>query len=182
MRTFSRVLIRTDSRDRLGYGWAALHPANSLLDMYDWRLMLSVVSEDPTRHGAAGDCVTVEVTFDSTHGAGTYTGTLRIDSNDILTVVKCRYPDRGRPADRRRLYLHAAATWITRLTFNGTATALLPVDYAGALATRLCAARTDPRYAAAGLHRDHDATQCGYSVVTRHRHRRTLLVAADREL
>ncbi len=64
------------------YGWGgAPILQNSLLDMYDWATnVIPWVSEDPTSGTvAAGDCVTVEVTFDST---GMAPGTLHRHAAD----------------------------------------------------------------------------------------------------
>ena len=92
------------------------------------------LSENPISGSlAAGDCQDVVVTFDSTGMAyGSYNGTLQIDSNDIGTPV-FNVPVTLTVADAPT---NADFSWDPVSpdigqsgTFNGTADALLPVEY-----------------------------------------------------
>jgi uncharacterized repeat protein (TIGR01451 family) len=134
------------------------------------------VSEDPIAGTvAAAACETVEVTFDSTGmEPGTYTGTLQINNNDILNPVvnvPLTMIVAGPPTGVEFSWTPLTPFAGQEVTFNGTATALLPIAYGwdfgdGAYGTGQNPTHT---YAAAGTYTViMTATQCGFEVAAAH--------------
>jgi PKD repeat protein len=118
-----------------------------------------------------GTCETVTVIFDSTDlEPGLYTAELQIETNDILNPsfdIPVALTVAGPPTDADFTYTPPQPWMNQGVTFNGAATALLPVDYAWDFGDGATGAGQNPThaYAVAGTYTViMTATQCGFSV------------------
>jgi uncharacterized repeat protein (TIGR01451 family) len=134
------------------------------------------VSEEPTSGSlAAGECATVTVTFDSADlEPGIYTGTLEIETNDVLNpevAVALSLTVAGPPTGVDFSYTPPQPWMNQNVAFDGTATALMPVDYAWSFGDGAYGTGQNPThaYAAAGTYTVvMTATQCGSTVTATH--------------
>ena len=132
------------------------------------------LNEAPTSGSvAAGECETVTVMFDSDGMApGFYSATLTIDTNDITNpsfAIPVSLTVAGPPTGVDFTYSPASPWMNEDVAFNGTATALMPVDYSWSFGDGAYGAGQNPThaYAAAGTYTViMTATQCGFSVIT----------------
>ncbi len=109
------------------------------------------LSENPTTGTVSpGGCQSVTVTFDSAAMApGTYTGTLRIDNNDILNPVvnvPVTLTVAGPPTNADFTWEPTPVLLNTPVTFHGSADALVPVDYTWAFGDNNYGSGQDPSH------------------------------------